>query len=275
MMIRNADIVLVTNGTHLQHARRRRPRPGTQIVLVRNGPRRSTLAAPPPAIRPGRLTDPKLVYVGALEPQDGVSQLPQLLERLVVDHGLTGARMSVAGWGSELDAIRSDFASRGLLDRVRLFGRTPHLDVLRLIADADICLDPAPGTPFNHGTTMVKISEYLAFGRPTVSYALNETAKTAAGAVSLVPCNDADAFVRRVAELARSEKARAELHRRAAARAPALVWERQAARMIGAYDSVARQDGLKPATSRVDRYYARGPATAAMFADGARFPARS
>jgi glycosyltransferase involved in cell wall biosynthesis len=166
-------------------------------------------------------------------------------------------------------------ASRGLLDRVRLFGRTPHVDVLRLIADADICLDPAPGSPFNHGTTMVKISEYLAFGRPTVSYALNETAKTAAGAVSLVPCNDADAFIRRVAELARSEQARVDLHRRATTRAPALVWERQAARMVGAYDSVARQDGLKPATAGAARSYPGYPASGAMLADGARFPARS
>ena len=93
MMIRNADLVLVTNGTHLEHARRRR-RPGTQIVLVRNGPRQSTVSARPPAIRPGRLIDPRLVYVGALEPQDGVRQLPQVLERLVVEHGLTAARLS-------------------------------------------------------------------------------------------------------------------------------------------------------------------------------------
>ena len=40
MMIRNADLVLVTNRTHLEHVRGRR-RPGTQIVLVRNGPRQS------------------------------------------------------------------------------------------------------------------------------------------------------------------------------------------------------------------------------------------
>jgi glycosyltransferase involved in cell wall biosynthesis len=246
MMIRNADLVLVTNRTHLEHARRRCRRPGTQIVLVRNGPRQSTVSAGPPAIRPGRLIDPRLVYVGALEPQDGVRQLPQVLERLVVEHGLTAARLTVAGYGSELDAIRSDFASRGLLDRVELLGRTPHVDVLRLIADADICLDPAPGTPFNHGTTMAKISEYLALGRPTVSYALHETAKTAAGAVSLVPCNDPDAFVRRVAELAGSEQARTELHRRARARAPVLVWERQAASMVDAYDRISHRDGLKP-----------------------------
>jgi glycosyltransferase involved in cell wall biosynthesis len=271
MMIRNADLVLVTNRTHLEHARQRRPRPGTRIALVRNGPRQSTVSARPPAIRPGPLRDPKLVYVGALEPQDGVRQLPHVLERLVVDHGLTGARLSVAGWGSELDAIRSDLASRGLLNRVRLLGRTPHVDVLRLIASADICLDPAPGTPFNHGTTMVKISEYLAFGRPTVSYALRETARTAAGAVSLVPCNDPDAFVRRVAELAGSEAARAELHRRARARAPVLVWERQAATMVDAYDRIARRDGLKPAKSpaRVAPYAGERP-IGAMLADGAR-----
>ena len=276
-MIRSADIVLVTNGTHLEDVRRRRPRPGTQIVLVRNGPRQSTVSARPPGIRPGRLLDPHLVYVGALEPQDGVNQLPRMLERLVARHGLTGARLTVAGWGSELDALRSAFASRRLLHRVRLLGRTPHVDVLRLIAHADICVDPAPGTPFNHGTTMVKISEYLALGRPTVCYALRETAKTAAGAVSLVPCNDPDAFVRRAAELAAKGEARAELHRRALARAPDLVWERQAARMIDAYDDLARRDGLKPAAQPPDgsRGYAGGPAIGAMLADGARFPARS
>jgi glycosyltransferase involved in cell wall biosynthesis len=248
MMIRNADIVLVTNRTHLEDARRRRPRPGTEIVLVRNGPRQSTVSGRLSTFRPGRLVDPKLLYVGALEPQDGVDQLPEIFERLVVEHGLTGARLTVAGWGSELGVIRSEFASRGLHDRVEVLGRVPHVDILRLIADADICLDPAPCTPFNHGTTMVKISEYLALGRPTVSYALCETAKTAAGAVSLVPCHDLYAFVRHVAELAASEEARSDLHRRAMTRAPDLVWEHQAARMIDAYDNVARCDGLKPAS---------------------------
>jgi glycosyltransferase involved in cell wall biosynthesis len=247
MMIHNADIVLVTNGTHLEHARRRRSRSSTRVVLVRNGPRQSTVSGRLPTIRSGRLVDPKLLYVGALEPQDGVDRLPELVERLVVYHGLTGVRLTVAGWGSELDALRADFASRGLLHRVRLLGRTPHADVLRLIADADICVDPAPCTPFNHGTTMVKISEYLALGRPTVAYALRETAMTAAGAASLVPCHDPDAFVRRVAELAGAEEARADLHRRAVSRAPDLVWEHQAASLIDAYNDVARRDGFEPA----------------------------
>lgn len=238
-MIRNADIVLVTNGTHLERARRRHPRPGTQLAVVRNGPRRSTVSGRLPTIRPGALADPRLLYVGALEPQDGVTQLPEMLERLVARHGLFEARLTVAGWGSELEALRSDFAARGLLGRVRLLGRTPHGDVLRLIAESDICLDPAPCSPFNHGTTMVKISEYLGLGRPTVAYALHETAKTAAGAAALVQCGDLSAFVERVAELSRSEDARAELHRRAAARAPELVWEHQAASMLRAYDSLS------------------------------------
>jgi glycosyltransferase involved in cell wall biosynthesis len=275
MMIRNADLVLVTNGTHLEAVRRRRPGTGIQVVLVRNGPRQATVSARPPAIRPGRLVDPKLVYVGALEPQDGVDQLPHVLDRLCRHHGLTGAFLSVAGWGSELDALRSEFAARGLLDRVRLLGRTAHSDVLRLIADADICLDPAPPTPFNHGTTMVKISEYLALGRPTVAYSLDETATTAAGAVSLVCGDDADAFARRVAELAGAEEARSELHRRATVRAPDLAWERQAARMIDAYDRLARRDGLKPAARPAARTDPAGPAIGAMLADGARLPARS
>ena len=248
MMIRNADIVLVTNGTHLEDARRHRRRAGTEIVLVRNGPHKSTVTGRIPDIRPGKLVDPKLLYVGTLEPQDGVDELPEILERLVVEHGFTGTRLTVAGWGTKLNALRSDFELRCLQDRVELLGRTPHVDVLRLIAEADICLEPAPCTPFNHGTAMVKISEYLAFGRPTVAYALHETRNTADGAVSLVPCEDLNAFVRRVAELAVSEEIRVDLHRRALLRAPVLVWEQQAACMVDAYDNLARRDGLKPTT---------------------------
>jgi glycosyltransferase involved in cell wall biosynthesis len=247
MMIRRADLVLVTNETHLEDARRQCRRSDTQIALVRNGPRRSTVSRSPPAIRRGLLADPKLVYVGALEPQDGGRRLPEILERLVVDHGLTGASLAVAGWGSELDAMRADFASRGLEDRVRLLGRVPHGEVLRLIAGADICLDPAPCTPFNHATTMIKVAEYLAFGRPTVAFALHETARTVAGAAELVPCDDLEAFVRCVAELSASEQARAELHRRALVRAPDLVWEHQATTLLAAYDRLAVRDGLKPA----------------------------
>ena len=239
MMIRNADIVLVTNGTHLEWARRLAPRPDTQVVLVRNGPRRSAVAGRISPIRPGALADPRLLYVGALEPQDGVAQLPEMLERLATHHGMAGAQLTVAGWGSELEALRSDFAARGLLGRVSLLGRTQHADVLRLIRDSDICLDPAPCSPFNHCTTMVKISEYLGLGRPAVAYALHETAKTAAGAASLVPCGDLDAFVGRVAELSRSEDARAALQRRAQARAPELVWEHQAANLLRAYGSLS------------------------------------
>ena len=199
--------------------------------------------------------------------------MPQILERLVVDHGLTGARMTIAGWGSELEVIRSDFASRRLLDRVRLLGGTPHEHVLPLIANADICVDPAPCNPFNHGTTMVKISEYLAFGRPTVSYALRETEHTAAGAVALVPGDDSGAFAMRVAELARSEEARAELYRRARSRAAELLWKHQAANLIDAYDT-QRRTPRRTQAELIPFYPGVGP-TGAMFADGARSPAVS
>ena len=60
-----------------------------------------------PEVRPGELTDPELLYVGALEPQDGVAQLPEILERLVVDHGLTGVRMTLrAGVANSRHPIR-------------------------------------------------------------------------------------------------------------------------------------------------------------------------
>ncbi len=111
-------------------------------------------------------------------------------------------------------------------NRVTFTGLVPHKRVAALIGEADLGIDPAPGTELNHGSTMIKVAEYLGAGRPVVAYDLRETRRTAGDAALYAPCGDRQAFVTLLAELARDGERRLRLGRLARTRALELTWER-------------------------------------------------
>jgi glycosyltransferase involved in cell wall biosynthesis len=234
LTFRAADVVLVPNASQREAALTRgRVAPG-RVVEVRNGPPRATLAAPA-AGRRGRLEDVRVLFLGSMAPQDGVDALPDLLERLREAHGLPRARMMLIGDGPARAPLEQAFARRGLAAAADFVGRVHHDDVPAALARADICVDPAGGTTLNHRSTMVKVAEYLAAGRPVVAYDLVETRRTAAGAALLVPPDDREAFAAAVARLAGTPGEREALAHRARERAEALVWEHSERNLLAAY----------------------------------------
>lgn len=238
--IRTANLVVATNEVQRQLAADTEGGSAESTIVVRNGPLRSTLDRES-TLRSGALRDPHLVYVGVLETQDGVETLPGLLSSLIHDHGLDGATLTVVGWGSQSGPLKSRLVERGVSEQAVLTGRVEHDRVYEIVATADICIDPAPCDEFNHRTTMVKISEYLALGRPTVSYALRETMNTAGDAAWYARCGDTEHFVELIARLAGDHDARQTLSRRARTRAGELVWERSEAALIEGYGRLIRQ----------------------------------
>jgi len=229
--LRTATAVLFTNRSQAEMALARGMRRPERLTVVRNGPRRATLAqAGQP--RQGKLADPHLVFVGELASQDGVLALPELLAR----PGLEGATMTVVGDGGDRPKLSSKFSQLGMADRVDFTGQVEHRRVPELIAEADICIDPAPCSDLNHRSTMIKVAEYLAAGRPVVAFDLTETRRTAADAALYAPCGDLDAFARLIVRLAANGNLRQDLAERAVARAGELVWERSEAELLGAYE---------------------------------------
>lgn len=232
-----AHVVLAANESHrdvaLGRGRARGP-----VVVVRNGPPRAQLAAAR-APRGGELRAPALLFLGGMESQDGVDALPQLLLELRERHGLEPT-LTLVGDGSRRAPVAAATARHGLAQSIRFTGRVAHTEVPRLLAEADVCLDPAPGTPLNHRSTMVKVAEYLAAGRPVVAYDLRETRRTAGDAARYAPCDDLAAFADQVARLARDPDERLALSERARERAAELVWERSEDELLRAYEAVLR-----------------------------------
>ena len=145
--------------------------------------------------------------------------------------GSSRATLTVIGDGPSRPDLERRAVELGVADRLVLTGRVEHARVPALIAEADIAVDPAPGTPLNHGSTMIKVAEYLAAGRPVVAYDLRETRRTAGRGRALRAVRRSRVrsrpSSRRSPLTARSESASTESARK---RAPELVWEHSRSR---------------------------------------------
>jgi glycosyltransferase involved in cell wall biosynthesis len=188
------------------------------------------------ARRDGRLDDPELLFLGSMESQDGVDDLPAVLTAVRERHGHAGARMTLVGEGSRREPLREQFARTGLSGAVRFTGQVPHSEVPQLLAQADICVDPAPRTALNDHSTMIKIAEYLAAERPVVAHRLTETAYTAGDAVCFSEEPTADGLAAGISRVATDASLRLALAAAAGRRAPELVWERSERELVAVYD---------------------------------------
>ncbi len=232
--IRWASHVVVTNESQRELVHRQGRRSGEGVSIVRNGPRAREFGASPPP-RPGALATPRLVYVGALDTQDGVLELGDLLAA----PGLERATLTIVGDGPVRSRLHERCRELGVNARVTFTGQVPHADVPRLIAEADIGIDPAPGTELNHGSTMIKVVEYMGAGRPLVAYALRETRRSAGDAALYAPCGEPAAFAALIVRLARDGERRVRMADIARTRARELAWERSAQVLHGAYERLA------------------------------------
>ena len=125
--IRCGHGLIVTNETQRDLVLSRRGRSPHEVTVVRNGPRMAEFPEPPCA-RSGQLRAPTLVYVGTLDVQDGVLELPQLLQ----EPSLSEARLIVAGDGAARDELTRRCRAAGVDDRVVFTGRVPHERIVQI-----------------------------------------------------------------------------------------------------------------------------------------------
>jgi glycosyltransferase involved in cell wall biosynthesis len=226
-----ANHVLATNASYMDVARRRGHKPARDVTIVRNAPP-SAWTRLPTRLRPGRLDQVRLAYVGAISSQDGITGLVPVLAML---RQHVDVHLTVVGDGDGRARFERELAEHGLGEHVTFTGWVPPERVSELLLDADVCVDPAPATDVNERSTMTKIAEYLALGKPVVAYHLLETSRTADGAALLVPPGDARAFAVAILNLARDPDLRARLGRDARQRASALTWEHSERALLCVY----------------------------------------
>lgn len=228
---RVSDLTIATNDTQraLVKAAARK------VVVVRNDP--------PAWFRNYRPSAPngraRLAFLGEMGEQDCVVLAVDILALLVAERGVD-AELIVIGDGPQRTAVEDRARALGVAARVKVTGWVPYREVPVLLSSAHVGLDTAPLTAVNHGSTMVKILEYLAVGLPVVASALRETKISGGSAITTIEECSAAAFLDALVPLLTS---REEWHRRAAqarARGHENEWSRQAEALLAAYPSLPR-----------------------------------
>ncbi|MGH7725991.1 MAG: glycosyltransferase family 4 protein [Candidatus Eiseniibacteriota bacterium] len=183
-----ADTVIATNQSYRETAIRRGWVDPRNIFVVRSGPPLSRFKSlpPDPALKRGR---PFLVaYLGVMAPQDGVDFLIRAAAVLIGMRGARDVSYTMIGSGDSFDDLVALTKELGLEDVIAFTGRIPDEEVEAILSTADVCVGPDPRNPLNDVSTMNKILEYMAVGRPIVAFDLRETRYSAGdGALYAVP----------------------------------------------------------------------------------------
>ena len=186
-------------------------------------------------------------------PQDGVDYALRALAQL---HrmGRDDLHTTFIGSGDAFDEMVVLARRLGLEGVVEFTGRVPDETVQRYLSTADVCLSPDPKNPLNDVSSMNKVVEYMAMGRPVVSFDLHEARVTAQDAAVYAFGNDETQFAKLISELLDDPDRRECMGRIGRRRVEqTLSWEISRRNLLAAYEDVL----ASPPRWRVGRHRGR------------------
>ena len=140
------------------------------------------------------------------------------------------------GDGDAFDETVALSQQLGVADIVDFPGRVADEFVQRCLSTADVCLAPDPLNALNNVSTMNKVVEYMAMGRPIVSFDLLETRESAGDAAVYVPANDERAFAKAIDALLQDPERRRQMGESGRRRVEQeLSWEVSRRALVGFY----------------------------------------
>lgn len=195
-----ADIVISTNESYRRIAIERGRKSPDKVFVVRNGPPLSFQPVAPDRVLRARAKH-LVGYIGTMGPQDGVDYLLRIVKHLVSTLDRRDFLVVIIGAGDEEVALRELAVTLEITKYVELTGRIPDARVRTLLSSVDVCVQPDPSNPLNEKSTMNKMMEYMALGKPTVAFDLVETRVSGGDGAVYVSPNDELAFARQLIEL--------------------------------------------------------------------------
>jgi glycosyltransferase involved in cell wall biosynthesis len=273
--VRLASVVIATNSSYRDIDVQRHSIDPSKIFIVRNGPdlKRVRLVEPDERLRAmGRTI---LGYVGAMNPQDGVDYLLRAVHYLLNDLKRSDFYCVLIGEGDSKPELEALARALGLDDHVWFTGFVSDEQMIRYLSTADICLDPNPSSPLNDVSTWIKVMEYMALGKPVVSFDLKETRTSAREAAVYVQPNDEAAFGKAVLDLMNDPARRIRMGEAGQSRVQReLNWSITSRNLLSAYNYLfQRRSQLAEGTTAVSALPPESPEGAVQASPSARLAA--
>lgn len=236
---RTADVCVATNESYRRIAIERGGRSPSQVFVVRSGPdlRRLKQLPPDPARKHGRRY--LVGYVGVMGRQEGIDGLLASVHHIVHGLGRHDIHFGLVGGGTELAAMQKLARQLNVAEYVTFTGRVPDGEMLAMLNTADVCVNPDVANEMNDKSTMNKIMEYMALGKPIVQYDLTEGRFSAQDASLYARRNDPIDFADQLVGLLDDEPLRRRMGAAGLERVrTTLAWEHEAPRLLAAYETL-------------------------------------
>lgn len=168
-----ADHCIATNESYKKIAVERGGKDEQDITVVRSGP---SLERMYPVDRNESLKNGKkflICYVGVIGQQEGIHYLLNAAKILKEVRG-NDTHFIIMGSGPEMENMR-ELSQKLKIDSVVDFpGRVSDEYLRQALSTSDICVNPDEYNEMNDKSTMNKVMEYMAVGKPIVQFDLKE-----------------------------------------------------------------------------------------------------
>lgn len=239
MTFRTADVSIATNESYRRIAVERGRMAPEKVFVVRSGPKldRLKILPPKPALKQGR--EYLVGYVGVMGKQEGIDYLLRAVQYIVKEKQRHDVHFALGGGGTSLEAMKQLAVELGVADYVTFTGRVPDQTILELLNTADVCVNPDVANEMNDKSTMNKIMEYMALGKPIVQFDLTEGRFSAQKASLYARKNDAVDFAEKILALLEDPDTRARMGRYGRERVEKeLAWEYEVPKLLAAYETL-------------------------------------
>jgi glycosyltransferase involved in cell wall biosynthesis len=239
LTFRTADVSIATNHSYRRIAIERGGMAPEKVFVVRSGPslERLKIVSPVEALKKGRRY--LVGYVGVMGKQEGIDHLLRAAAHLVHDLKRTDVQFGLVGGGTSLDQMKALAKELSISDYVTFTGRVSDEALLAMLNTADVCVNPDVANEMNDVSTMNKVMEYMALGKPIVQFDLTEGRFSAQQASLYARRNDAVDLAMKIAELLDDPAKRAAMGAFGRRRVEnELEWRYEAPKLIAAYGAL-------------------------------------
>jgi glycosyltransferase involved in cell wall biosynthesis len=201
LTFRTADVSIATNESYRRIALERGGMDPARVFVVRSGPSLERLKVLPgnEKLKKGRKY--LVGYVGVMGRQEGIDYLLRAAAHIVHDLGRRDVHFGLVGGGTSLEEMRRLAAELGVAEHVTFTGRVPDREMLAMLNTADVCVNPDVANEMNDISTMNKVMEYMALGKPMVQFDLAEGRFSAQAASLYARRNNAFDLAAKIVEL--------------------------------------------------------------------------
>jgi glycosyltransferase involved in cell wall biosynthesis len=239
LTFRTADVSIATNHSYRRIAIDRGGMAPERVFVVRSGPSLERMRIVPPveALKKGRRY--LVGYVGVMGRQEGIEYLLRAAAHIVQSLGRSDVHFGLVGGGTSLEEMKRLANALRIGEYVTFTGRVSDGALLAMLNTADVCVNPDVANEMNDISTMNKVMEYMALGKPIVQFDLTEGRTSAQQASLYARRNDALDLAAKIVELLDDPARRAAMGAFGRRRIESeLEWRYEAPKLIAAYDAL-------------------------------------